>query len=449
MLPIKKNYLLTLIACLFMLQLPAQNYLYTTELFGIDGSMLSGAITAGSDDVSMTYYNPAAIHKVPSQLSISLIQPTFRRFGFTKFLEDVEADAVATNIDLKSALVSFKVNLGGVNLAFLRLTRSLLTDQFNVKVTSLEGGLSTTRFFNYEYSGDDDWYGIGTNFQLGPNLYLGVSQFLSIAGFTYNNVVLLDETENGNTNRYFNNVFEADYSNLSFVTKLGLMLDTDQHDLGITITTPTYARLNKGGQLYSTTSVINQGTVDLSNIIDNEISPFIKTAWELNLGYSVELNKKGKLWVNSSYHTAVSEYEMVNLEEIRPGYRWLNGSRAVWNTSLAYAHVVNEQLELSFGARTNQFAYENKPIAQGKHRNIIFDGNHVHFVLGSKLQFNRNTVLIGVDYGTIRNVPNIEDFGRLESAGVLSPNLTELKKTNLSILLTYGFIIDQLRRRSR
>ena len=36
----------------------AQNFKYNTDQFGIEGSLLGGAIVAGTDDASMTYYNP-------------------------------------------------------------------------------------------------------------------------------------------------------------------------------------------------------------------------------------------------------------------------------------------------------------------------------------------------------------------------------------------------------
>ncbi|MEL6559576.1 MAG: hypothetical protein AAFQ94_15400 [Bacteroidota bacterium] len=430
----------------------AQNHLYSTEQFGIDGAMLGGAITAGSDDVSMTYYNPAAIHKVSPQLSISFIQPSIRSFGFDNFWNNNSADAVNNSIDLKPSLVSFKTRLGNFEFAFLKLTKSQQTDHFSTKLTTGTMDQPSTQYFDYEYSGEDDWYGIGTNFQIAENQFIGLSHFVSLADYTYDFTILLEQSDpsvNGGFSRYFNSVFEGEYSNVSFITKVGWLLDTDKHDVGVAITSPTYLRLRKGGELYSTSNIINQGDISLSDIIADDMSPIIKTPWEIDIGYSLDLKTKGKLWVNTSYHSAIRDYEMANLDEVSPGYRWLNGSVAVWNIAFAYAYEVNEKLALSFGARTNQFAYENKGIAPGTQRNVILDEDQMHYVLGAKFQFHRNTILVGLDYGTIGSNSDIAGFDNFSNIDVLSPNLTGFQKTNLSFLFTYGFIIDEIRSMSR
>lgn len=430
----------------------AQNHLYSTEQFGIDGAMLGGAITAGSDDVSMTYYNPAAIHKVSSQLSISFIQPSIRSFGFDNFWNDNATDAVDNSIDLKPSLVSFKTRLGNLDFAFLKLTKSQQTDHFSTKLNTGSLNQLTTQYFDYEYSGEDDWYGIGTNFQIAKNQFIGLSHFVSLANYTYDFTILLEQSGpsvNGGFSRYFNSIFEGEYSNVGFIAKVGWLLDTDKHDVGVAITTPTHLRLRKGGELYSTNSSINQGDVTISDIIADDMSPIIKTAWEINIGYSLDLKTRGKLWLNTSYHTAVPDYEMANLDEISTGYRWLDGSVAVWNIAFAYAYTINEKIALSFGARSNQFAYENKRNQPESHRNVILDDDHVHYVLGAKFQFNRNTILLGLDYGTIGSNSDISDFDNFSNISVLTPNLTDFQKTNLSILFTYGFIIDEIRSRSK
>ena len=52
---------------------------------------------------------------------------------------------------------------------------------------------------------------------------------------------------------------------------------------------------------------------------------------------------------------------------------------------------------------------------------------------------------MGVDYGTIRSIPDEEKFQRLANIDILAPNLSDLKKNNISILLTYGFILDSIK----
>lgn len=440
---------LSILLLLFSIELRAQNHLYTTEQYGIDGAMLGGAVTAGADDVSMTFYNPASIHKVSAQFNVSLIQPTLRTFGFREFWRDNENSRLNTDFSLKPIVLYFKVSLKKLDLAFLKITKSELSDAFSTRQEILNNELLTTRFFDYEYSGEDDWYGLGSNLKLGPNLYVGLSQFLSSSRFNYRNSTLLqelDRSQNDQLNRFFDSKFDGAYSNIGFITRLGLLFDTDKHDLGFTLTTPTYLRLNKGGDLFNTNLSTVNGETIVDQVIDTDISPVIKTPWEFNLGYSLELNPKQKIWLNASYHTGIAEYNMSTSTTAGERISWQNGSKSVFNYSLGFSNIINPKLQLSGGIRSNNFAYENKAVSSGNLRNTILDGNHMHFVIGSKLQIRRSTILLGVDYGRITNTPNESDFQRIPNIDTINPNLNELKKSTISILLTYGFILDEIKK---
>jgi hypothetical protein len=139
----------------------------------------------------------------------------------------------------------------------------------------------------------------------------------------------------------------------------------------------------------------------------------------------------------------IEDYEMVTGTNRGEEIGWENGNRSVYNLSLAYSYQIAANLQLSIGSRTNNFAYENKQ-SNAAIRQTILDGNHLHFVLGSKLNLNRNSILLGIDYGAIRNIPDEENFEQFSNQEVLSPNLQGLQKRNISILFTYGFIIDEL-----
>lgn len=427
----------------------AQNHLYSSEQFGIEGAMLGGAVTSGANDVSMGYYNPAAIHMVASQLNISFIQPTYKTYGFEQFWGNNGSSELNTDLGLKSSLISFKTKVKNLNLAFLRIRKSELEDVFSSKLEMQQGDQLSTRYFNYEYSGRDSWYGVGSNLKVGSKLYFGLSQFVSISRFTYSNEILSKETSFDTSEppiEYFNSEFEGNYRNTGFITKLGLLFDSERHDVGLTLTTPLYLRLRKNGDLLTNTINTVNGLTTVDQIIEEDISPVIKTPWEVNLGYSFEWNPKRKLWFNASYHSAISEYEMVSVVSQGEEVRWMNGNEAVFNFSVGYSHYVSDKLQLSGAIRTNNFAYENKSIETGALRNVILDGNHLHYVLGSKLKFHKSTILLAIDYGRMSDVPNQENFDRISNIDRLSPDFSNLKKNSISILLTYGFIIEEIKK---
>ena len=77
-----------------------------------------------------------------------------------------------------------------LNLAFIRIRKSEIEDEFSSKLEFRNGDDLTTRYFKYQYGGRDSWYGLGTNFKIGEKFHLGLSQFVSISRFNYSNKIL-------------------------------------------------------------------------------------------------------------------------------------------------------------------------------------------------------------------------------------------------------------------
>ena len=450
-----KNYgkYLILILCIITIELDAQNYLYNTQQFGLVGSMLGGAVTAGTEDASTVYYNPAGIHKIITGVDVSVLQPQLTSFGFKNFWNGDDENSTNSDIGLKPSLLSFKTSFKGIDLAFIKIGKSDWNDQFDTKLESIDNNVRTTQNFEYEFGGRDNWYGIGMSIKLNAKLHFGFSHFMSLASTSYRYDILNETVDDSSPNQeieYFNASLNSTYSNIGFITKIGILYDTEKHDIGFTITTPTFFRLRKSGNFNQSIIRINSGDTNIDGIIDTELSPNIKTPWEFNFGYSLRLNQKRKLWFNASYHTQIADYVMTQIESITNSIDWVNGNQSTYNFAIGYSEQINPSIELSTGFRTNNLAYENKSLAENSVRNVILDGNHLHVALGAKLVRKRNMILVGLDWGTLRNVPNEEKFQNLTAinSSFLPPS-RNLIKNNLSILFTYGFIIDFIRNKSK
>lgn len=428
--------------------LSAQNFKYNTEQFGIKGSLLGGAIVAGSDDMSMVYYNPAAIHNIVSRVEISLIQPRINSFGFKQFWGSGEQSKPKTSFELKPLQIAFKTKFKGLELAFIKINKSNWDDKFKASQEDVNSNLKQKRFFEYKYQGSNSWYGLGTSFKLKPNLYVGFTQFLSIARFSYRNEILT-ETRDVNTNlneptNYFQSYTNSNYSNLEFITKIGLIYNTEKHDFGFTITTPTYLRFLKNGDFNQSRIGLGTGSSSIDGTIDLELEPRIKTPWEFNLGYSFLLNEKRKLWLNASYHTKIDEYVITKIQSTDKVLELTSGNKSTFNYGIGYSNQISEKINLSGGIRINNFAYENKAPRKGTVRNILLDGNSLHLSLGAKLKSKKHTLLFGFDWGTLISVPDKENFNLIENISQLETNTIGLTKKSINILLTYGFILDGL-----
>jgi len=79
-------YVLLLLIFFNVTSLVGQDFFYNSQHFGLQSSLLGGAVTAGNNDLGMAYYNPAALKHVTPQLDVSLFQPRIQRFGFGNLL---------------------------------------------------------------------------------------------------------------------------------------------------------------------------------------------------------------------------------------------------------------------------------------------------------------------------------------------------------------------------
>ena len=162
----KKNIKTLLVLFFVSFSALSQNFLYNSEQFGLQGSMLGGAVIAGAEDETMAFYNPAGIFNSPSQVSISLLQPEYKNFGFDKFWGNNEVSEINVDYGLKPSVISFKFKVKDLDIAFLKISRSNLTDRFNSKREVVENGIQTTQYFEYEYTGEDRWFGSVQVYQL-------------------------------------------------------------------------------------------------------------------------------------------------------------------------------------------------------------------------------------------------------------------------------------------
>ncbi len=65
----------------------SQSLFYNTHHFGMKSTLLGGNVTAGSEDLSMVYYNPAALrHSKKKGLDSSIVQPTWSKYRFRNVL---------------------------------------------------------------------------------------------------------------------------------------------------------------------------------------------------------------------------------------------------------------------------------------------------------------------------------------------------------------------------
>ena len=76
------KHLVVLFLVFSSLQLIGQSFFYNTQQYGLRSTLLGGAVTAGSADHSMVYYNPAALRYAEDKsLDLALLMPNYSSYN--------------------------------------------------------------------------------------------------------------------------------------------------------------------------------------------------------------------------------------------------------------------------------------------------------------------------------------------------------------------------------
>ena len=426
----------------------AQSYFYNTDQFGLQSTLLGGAVTSGNGDLSMAYYNPAALHLATSEADFSLIRPKFNTFSFNNYLGD-EVNTVDTDIDLSPSLASLKLQINEkINLVLITIEKNSWDNSLQTQQSEEGNTTHREQKFKYNYSGKDRWIGAGVSIPLGGRISFGIGHFLSIAKFEYGYSIftsthnLLDNQRIG----YFSDeLISSASNNFSSVSKIGLHIRFPKHNLGLVVRTPNYFAISKNGSYERRTVDINPDESTAKNLIDFELEPDIKTPWEINVGYAFTMERGTKFWLNVAYYTAVPDYQMATIEGPDGStLKWSNGSNEISNYSIGLSEKLSPNFELMASFRSNLFAYTNRAPKSDEARLIILNHDLHHVSIGANCKFKNHAVLLGVDMGfaSVDNATLFADFPNMER---LTTTPSDFKNNALSLLLTYGFLIDGLR----
>ena len=436
--------------CFSFICLFGQSYFYNTQQFGLKSTLLGGAVTAGSSDLSMIYYNPAALKYARNKgFDFALFMPSYT---FTSFGDKLGSGREFTDrrIALIPSLLTYKTSIGdNINIVFSFLQkdqwdndyRHVFTDQSNARVLK--------NAFSYDHQGDEKWFGVGSSIDLSENVSFGISQFWSIlsSSYEYGLSSEIQDLNNNELDRFYSDQFDLTMSStLSMVTKLGFSYDGGENKFGVVLTTPNYLPIHKGGDLEKATSIRDLGRRVTTNVIDFDIDPQFKNPWQVEIGYSRILPDKSTIWVKGSYHTQIQSYEVFSVDRTNlDGLIFSNGFNEVTNFAVGYAKDVSEKFQVLASARTNFSAAYDEANSQRNQNTIVLEQDRFHLALGAKIAHRSSSFVVGLDYGfshgngnpPFQNFPNIE---------LLNLQDTNHRQRVITVILTYQFFLDTMGR---
>lgn len=443
------HYYIALACLLCSPLLMAQSFFYNSQHFGMRSILLGGAVSGGNDDLSMVYYNPAALYMSEEggkDIDVSLIMPQLSLFGIDNYLDE-ERNTNDIDLSLNSNLASFRLELrDSFHIVFTLLQQDVwdnkleYNEQYNVGSDRLE------RVFNYNYQGSDVWIGAGMYHKLSPKLHIGLSQFFSIAsydyGYTLKRTVFTPSADDFSD--LFSNYLKLDYGNtLSLLSKVGLVYESWSNRIGLTIKTPNYFSFFKSGSLELENYEYKNEMPNYTSVRNFDLNPTIKTPWELSLGYVHTFRDCSQLFVNLSHYTQIKDYELANFNSIEDeAIVWRSASKAVTNISIGVKKRISAQVELIGGMRTNFLAAEQYASQDAIEWVKVVGTDKHHITLGSNFITPKgNSMTVGIDWA-FSTADNDEIFKQFKNIDKFDTTPSEFQNNVFNLLITYGFLFD-------
>ena len=469
----KTNPLAILIFALCAMSVQGQDSHYWTQQFGTRTALMSGAVLGGADDNTMIYYNPAGLGFL-DESSISINANAYR----------------VENINVENALgnaADFKSNkLGSVPLLAGGMIRTgsekwkvgyafLIPVDFNFKaiaradgnfdlVDDLEspGNEETVAEASVTNRTQELMLAVGIGHKINENWAIGISNMFISRSLDYqrslSTYIFLNDSQNSLVG---GNVLQnADYFNVRYVAKLGVMYQKDQWDLGLTLSTPSLNLFGKG-TVASNIAVRNLRILDDERIsgVATDRQSELKTTYKSPFSVALGVNhtfSRSQLGVALQYFAGIDIYD--NMKPVAGSFvrpielaselqsdeflEIQSAAKAVFNVAIGYEYRMNDSFSILGGFRTDM-SYFDKQVNEGTGiKPTISSWDIYHFSGGVTFRRKNSSLSLGLLLSTGSN-DSYEQTGSFDPEDpdliVGSTTITKATYSNLGLLLGYTF----------
>lgn len=433
--------------CLVVAVLEGQSYHYNSLQYGLRSTLLGGAVVAGSEDLSMVYYNPAALNYAKDKgFDLALIIPSFSRYSFGNYFSDNQK-VNSNGFDLNSSLVTFKTGVGDqFDIVLSYLQKDVWDNDISFNETRMLDNAKIDESFQYEYEGDEKWFGFGTSYLFSPQISLGFSQFMNVFKSSYRYTIGNTRTdrESGDQLDFFSEDVDIRYSSaFALITKFGLSINTNQNRFGLVITTPNYLGALQNASYEKTSIEIANNESNQSIVADYSLDYSRKSPWEISAGYAKIFSDSTEIWLSAAYNSAIQEYELFTVDSQSSSITASAGAKDVFNFGLGFSAKINKKIQFLSSFRTNFFAYENQAVESGQERLHMFDASRLQIASGVKVSQQNASFVVGLDYG-FSSESNEDLFNDFPNNQRFRKNVSSFNHNTMTILLTYEFFLNRM-----
>jgi hypothetical protein len=445
------NYVLLSICIILPYLSSAQSHNYWTRSFNEESSLLSGAVVGGGAGPSAIYYNPASISEVAaSKFSLNASLFSFKFFNAKNALGD-GIDLESTKGIIEPRFVSYMIKSKrhpgwSFEIAFLNnenIKSGMIAsvDEEKDILTHVPGSERYFAVYQNQLQYRDDWVGGGGSFNLGNNLYAGVSMFLTIKSIDYSNSLEI-EAYSSEDSIFVNNeyipFYSAGYHNADYVKfndyrllwKAGVLYKTKSMSIGFSITTPSAGVYSDGKRVTRKEKQNNITHPETGEPISDFIIADYKEKEDVQVSYKSPLsiaagltyyfpNHKRTVYTSVEYFFGIDPYRLVEAEEtpdLASGMittavlnsEWLtyvSGAKPVLNAAIGYSWTLKKDLLLMTGFRTD-FNYLKNFVYEPYEKNAKMRGLNLdlyHITGGLSWRVFGQDIITGLEYTVGRN----------------------------------------------
>lgn len=453
----------------------AQDTHYWSQQFGTRSALLGGAVLGGANDNTMIYYNPAALGFLENS-SVSINANAYR-------IENIKVEnALGQRADFESAQIGSVPLLAGgmirtgnqkwkvgyafispVDFSFKGVAR--VDGNFELIDDAVSPGLEETVAETAVTSRSSELvFAVGIGHQLNDHWSVGLSNLFTVRSHSYqrNFSTYIFRNDAERTLVGSNVSQNAEYYNVRYAAKLGLVYQIGHWKTGLTLTTPSLNMFGNG----TVASNIAVRNVIFENLGDEPISGVatdrqakLKSKFKSPLSVALGTNYEAG---RSSIGLAVQYYagtDIYDIMEPQPGsfvrpvdlapelqsdefLSLKSGAKSVVNAALGYEYRMNENLSLLGSIRSDRSYFDPETNDGPGIKSTISSWDIYHFTAGFTLDRANSSLSLGLLFSTGLK----DDY---EQNGSFDPDdpdiyvgvrtITEAKYSNFGILLGYTF----------
>jgi len=344
----------------------AQDSHYWTFGYGPVGQLTEGALVGGVNDLSATYYNPAACALID--------RPRFV-FNVTSFdLAQIQVkDAAGSGLDVDQmvsrpvpAMIAFHIGAheDGNHFAFAFLARSESDFDLGYSASDVSeaSAVATAGYGRFKQRVLEYWVGGNWSRRVSRNVSVGLSPFFAYRGHRSRRSLAAEQLSPELQRGTFVGM-ENEYNHMRVLAKLGVAWRPGSWQLGANLTAPGFKVYSDGKTNFNATVASASGTTLLAATTQKGLDATYHAPWSVGVGATRRFDHSA-VHATVEWFSAIDPYDIL-LPAPAPvagagrsiPIQFRGEAASVVNFAVGFEHALGDALRLYGGAARNYSTY--------------------------------------------------------------------------------------------